>query len=89
MGFVPSLADPCIWMRRVDDHYERVAAHADDLAIVSKNPADVVRALTEDCKFKLKGAGPVEFHLGCDFFRDEEGVLCFAPCECIEKMDAS
>ena len=35
--------------------------------------------MTEKCKFKLKGTGPIEFHLGCDFFCDEEGALCFAP----------
>jgi len=57
-GFVPSLADPCTWMGQVDDHWERVAVCADDLAIASKDPAGVVRALTDDCKFKLKGAGP-------------------------------
>ena len=36
--------------------------------------------------FKLKGTGPIEFHLGCDFFRDEEGILCMAPKKYIEKM---
>jgi hypothetical protein len=45
--------------------------------------------LTEDHKFKLKGAGPIEFHLGCDFFRDKEGVLCFAPRKHIDKLVVS
>jgi hypothetical protein len=45
--------------------------------------------LTEDYKFKLKGTGPIKFHLGCDFFRDEEGVLCFAPRKYIDKLIAS
>jgi hypothetical protein len=89
MGFFPSHADPCIWMRRVDDHHEHIAVHVDDLAIASKDPAGVIRALTEDCKFKLKGAGPSKFHLGCDFFRDDEGVLCFAPRKHTDKMTAS
>jgi hypothetical protein len=43
-------------------------------------------ALVNDYKFKLKGTGPVEFHLGCDFFRDEDGHLCFAPWKYIKKM---
>jgi hypothetical protein len=89
MGFFPSLADPCIWMRRVDDHYEYIAVYVDDLAIASKAPNDIIRALTEDYKFKLKGTGPIEFHLGCDFFRDKEGVLCFAPRKYIDKLVAS
>ena len=37
-------------------------------------------------KFKLKGTSPLEFHLGADFFRDEEGVLCMAPKKYIERM---
>ncbi len=86
MGFFHSLADPCIWMRRVDNHCECIAVYVDDLAIASKNPAEIIRVLNDKCKFKLKGAGPIEFHLGCDFFRDEEGVLCFAPRKYIEKL---
>jgi hypothetical protein len=45
--------------------------------------------LTEDYKFKHKGTGPIEFHLGCDFFHDEEDVLCFAPRKYIDKLIAS
>ncbi len=37
-------------------------------------------------QFKLKGTGPVKFHLGCDFFRDEENVLCYAPLNYVEKL---
>jgi hypothetical protein len=89
MGFFPSFADPCIWMRRIDDLYEYVAVYVDDLAIASKEPASIIKKLTEDYKFKLKGTGPIEYHLGCDFFRDEEGVLCFAPRKYIDKLIAS
>jgi hypothetical protein len=64
MGFSPSLADSCIWMRQVDDHCKCIAVHVDDLAIASKYPAGVIHALTGDHKFKLKGAGPIESHLG-------------------------
>jgi hypothetical protein len=89
MGLFASLADPCIWMRRVDDHYKYIAVFVDDLAIASKDPAGIIRALTEDYKFKLKGTGPIEFHLGCNFFCDKEGVLCFTPHKYIEKLVAS
>jgi hypothetical protein len=76
-------------MRRVDNHYKYIAVYADDLAIASKCPAGIIRALTEDYKFKLKGTGLIEFHLGCNFFRDEEGVSCFAPRKYIDKLIAS
>jgi hypothetical protein len=89
MRFFASLADPCIWMRRVDNHYEYIAVYVDDLAIASKCPAGIIRALTEDYKFKLKGTGLIEFHLGCDFFSDEEDVSCFAPRKYIDKLIAS
>jgi hypothetical protein len=45
--------------------------------------------LTEDYKFKLKGTGLIEFHLGCNFFHDKEGVSCFAPRKYIDKLIAS
>jgi hypothetical protein len=89
MAFSPSLAHACVWMRRVGDHCEHVAVYVDDLAIASKDPAGIICALTEDCKFKLKGTGPIEFNLGCDFFRNDEGVLCFAPRKHIDKLVAS
>jgi hypothetical protein len=34
----------------------------------------------------LKGTGPVTFHLGCDFFCDDDGTLCYAPRKYVEKM---
>jgi hypothetical protein len=89
MGFFASLANPCIWMCEVDNHYEYIAVYVEDLAIASKFPAGIIRALTEDYKFKLKGTGLIEFHLGCDFFFDEEGVSCFAPRKYIDKLIAS
>ena len=40
----------------------------------------------EEHKFKLKGTGPISFHLGCDFGRDEDGTLYYAPKKYIEKI---
>lgn len=34
----------------------------------------------------MKGTGPISYHLGCDFFRDKNGILCFSPKKYIEKM---
>jgi hypothetical protein len=89
MGFFPSKAESDIWMRQVDDHYEYIAVYVDDLMIASKDPSKLVDTLTNEYKFKLKGSGPVTFHLGCDWFRDEDGVLCFAPRKYIVKMIAT
>jgi hypothetical protein len=56
---------------------------------VSKCPAGIIRALTEDYNFKIKGTGLIKFHSGCDFFRNEEGVSCFTPCKYIDMLIAS
>jgi len=86
MGFFTSKSEKDIWMRDKGDHYEHIAVHVDDLLIASKDPDSIIKLLTETYQFKLKGTGPTEFHSGCDFFRDEEGVLCCAPKKCIEKI---
>jgi hypothetical protein len=40
-----------------------------------RDPKKFIDTLTERYQFKLKGTGPLELHLGCDFYRDEQGVL--------------
>jgi Reverse transcriptase (RNA-dependent DNA polymerase) len=86
MGFSSSQAEPNIWMRDKGDHYEYIAVYIDDLVIASRKPNEIVRILEEIHKFKLKGSGPTSFHLGCDFFQDEDGVLCNAPKKYILRM---
>jgi hypothetical protein len=61
----------------------------DDLAIVTKAPQEIADMLHNKYGFKLKGTGPIHFHLGMDFFRDNNGVLCIAPKKYIEKMIVS
>ena len=36
--------------------------------------------------WKLLHVGPVTFHLGCDYFRDDDGTLCVGPRKYIDKM---
>jgi Reverse transcriptase (RNA-dependent DNA polymerase) len=86
MGFSSSRAEPDIWMRDKGDHYEYIAVYVDDLLIASREPSKIVKILEEIHKFKLKGSGPTSFHLGCNFFRDEDGVLCYAPKRYILRM---
>ena len=79
LGFFLCKAEPDIWMRRNKDIYKYVAVYVLDLALALKDPAGFVKKLEEKIKFKLKGTGPMSFHLGCDFFRDSTGTLCYAP----------
>ena len=90
LGFSPCKAEPDIWMKRNGDHWEYVAVYVDDMAIAMKDPDSLTQALSSSpYNFKLKGTGPVTFHLGMDFERDSDGVLCLAPRKYIEKMIAN
>jgi hypothetical protein len=86
LGFSACVAEPDIWMRRNNDIYEYVAVYVDDLAFAMKAPQVFVDVLQNEHKFKLKGTGDIAFHLGCDFFREDNGTLCMAPRKYIEKM---
>ena len=86
MGFFPSKAEDDIWMRPSGSTYEYIASYVDDLCIAAKDPASIVRILEETHSYKLKGTGPISYHLGCDYFRDDDGTLCFAPRKYIDKM---
>ena len=87
MGFSPSKAEADIWMRENDGLYEYIAVYVDDLLIAAKNPKEIVQTLQERHGFKLKGVGPLTYHLGCDYFRDKsDGTLCYGPKKYIAKM---
>jgi hypothetical protein len=63
-------------MREADGLYEYVAVYVYDLAFAMTDPKKFIDTLMECYKFKLKGTGPLEFHLRCDFYRDDRGVRC-------------
>ena len=73
-------------MKDCINNYKFIIVCIDGLLIASKDPKDIIKSLQDNCNFKLKGTGPISYHLGCDFFRDEEGVLCFVPRKYIDKM---
>jgi hypothetical protein len=90
MGFSPSKAEPNIWMRPNGNTYEYIGVYVENLAIIARNPQDeITNILQTKYKFKLKGTGPIKFHLGMDFFCDSDGVMCIAPKKYVEKMMAS
>ncbi|MFA9289535.1 MAG: reverse transcriptase domain-containing protein [Weeksellaceae bacterium] len=66
MGFNQSKAKADIWMRENDGIYEYIAVYVDDLLIAARDPKSIIDILSEKHKFKLKGVGPLTYHLGCD-----------------------
>ena len=54
-----------------------VATYVDDLCICAKEPEELLKRLQgAPYKFDLKGSGPLNFHLGCGFYRNKDGRLC-------------
>ena len=88
MGFKPSRADPDIWMKssNVTSHYEYIAVYVDDLAICMKDPKTFCDTLKEKYKLKMEGVGPIKYHLGCGYNRDEDGTLVADPRKYVEKI---
>ena len=86
MDFTPSKGDGDVWMRPGKKSYEYIAVYVDDLCIAAEDPDEIIKLLTNKYKFKLKGVGPLSYHLGCDFYKDKDNVLCYAPKKYIEKI---
>ena len=61
----------------------------DNLLIALKDSKSIIKSLEDVHKFKLKGTGDIRYHLGYNFFRDIEEVLCFVPEKYIEKIISS
>ena len=90
MNFKPSKADPDTWMRSSKDgtHYEYIAVYVDDLSVCMKHPQSFCDTLKEDYKLKLKGVGPLSYHLGCGYTRDEDGTLVADTRKYVDKRKA-
>ena len=73
-------------MQDKGDHWEYIFVYINDLGIASKTPQSIVNELINKYDVKLKGTGPIKYHLGCDYFWDKNGALCFAPKKYIKKI---
>ena len=88
LKFKPSKADPDVWMRPEPGGtcYEYIAVYVDDLAIAAKDPIAFCNELKEKYNLKLKGVGPLEYHLGCTYKKDPDGTLAADPRRYINKI---
>jgi hypothetical protein len=59
--------------------YEYVAVYVDDQLIAAQDPEEITGILEESHNIKLKGVGHLTYHLGCDYFCDRDGTLCYGP----------
>ena len=88
MDYKPSKADPCVWMKPNINKkcYEYIAIYVDDLLIASQNPKEFIDTLKQKFNLKIKGDGPLEYHLGCDYTRDPDKTLVTTPKKYINKI---
>ena len=75
LRFKPCKADLCVWLRELNDKYEYRAIYVDDLLITSVEAQKIIQDLKEKFKLKIKGDGPLEYHLGCDYKLDKDVTL--------------
>lgn len=85
MGFKQCLADADLWMREQEDHYEYICVYVDDLMVIMKHPTKFFDILINEYKYKLKGVGEPQYHLGGNFGRDPDGVLYWSARTYIDK----
>ena len=88
MGFSSSKADPCVWLRKSKcaTKYEYVAIYVDDLLIACDCASDFIHTLKKKHNLKIKGEGPLKYHLGCDYHMDPDGTLVAQPKKYISKI---
>ena len=86
LNFKPYKADPCVWIREMKDKYRYIATYVDDLLIASVRPQKIIQDQKDKFKLKVKGDGPLEYHLGFDYKLDKDGSLVAQPTKYINKI---
>ena len=88
LKFKPSKADTDVWMRPEPGGtcYEYIDVYVDDLAIAAKDPQAFCNELKKKYNLKLKGVGPLEYHLGCTYKKDPDGTLAADPRRYVNKI---
>ena len=88
MNFTPSRADQCIWLKKNKklNIYEYIAVYVDDLCIAAQDLKEIINDLKSKYHLKVKGDGPLTYHLGADYFQDPDGTIVSQPKKYIEKL---
>ena len=88
MGFMPSKADPCVWMRENKNLkcYEYIAPYVDDLCRAAQDPGKIIQIPKEDYQLKVQGDGPLSHYLGADYSRDKDKTLVCQPKKYVDRL---
>lgn len=85
-GWKPSYCDSDLWIKDAGDSYDYLCIWVDDLMCIAGDPAVFFNMLKDKYKFKLKGVGHPEYHLGGDFGRDPDGTLYWSAKTYVKKL---
>jgi hypothetical protein len=77
MDFYPCKADPNVWMKYCDTHYECGLVYVNELMFICKKPQAFIDYLTTEHSSKLESVGKPSYHLGGDFYCDYNGSLAW------------
>ena len=88
MKFLPSKADPSIWLRKAPNLrcYEYIAVYVDDLCIAADSPSEIIQICKSKYLLKVKGDGKLTYYLGADYYEDPDGTFVSQPKKYIDKL---
>ena len=71
--------DPDVWLHDVGEVWEYIVVYVDDIIVAMKDPQAFFDKLQgPSVGFTMKGVGVPTYHLGTDFFHDDDGTLCLS-----------
>lgn len=75
-GFDRSKADPCLYMKNINEETVYVLIYVDDIAIVTKSPEtmNTVKSILVS-KFNTQDLGEIKQYLGVEVTRDKDGIF--------------
>ena len=81
MNFTTLRADQCIWLKKNIklNLYEYIAVYVDDLCIVAQDPKQINNIHKLKYILKVKGDGPLTYHLGAEYYQDPDGTMVSQP----------
>ena len=74
-SFKPIKINPDLWLRLAGNCYEYICVYINDLLVIMKEPQKFFNNLKTKYKYKLKGVGDPQYHVGGDFGQDSDGTL--------------
>ena len=60
--------------------------YVDDFCIAAQDPKEIINILKTKYNLKVKGDGPLTYHLGADYLQDPDGTMVSQPKNYIEKL---